>query len=388
MQIIFSTYETKEIGGSYLRSLSIAQELVQLGDKVTLWTSAKKISLKPRITWESGVKVIESVGLFPYRFRRGGYDPFDLLFRSFVIFFSKCEVIHSFNHRPVATWPALLKTIFFNHVKWFVDWADLWGKGGIADRRSGPFNLITKNIDHYTERLFIRLPYAVTPISDDLVRKAKEIRKSSGKVFFLGVGANTKMIKPMKRDLARVKLDLPKKNKILVYLYVGTYDEELLANIFIELCRLRFDVQLMLLGPSLPVFEKILSTHKSVSKKVLRKGIVSREKLPVYLASGDLMMMPFANKEINLGKFPNKLGDYLAAGRPIAANPTGEVVKMFKDKQIGILLPEQASLFAKGVNQVLNQPINLIKWGKNARLLAEQISWLTIAKQLKSFYLK
>ena len=380
MKIFFLTYEAKEIGGSYLRSLSLAEGLAKLGHEVTLWTSAKKTSLFPKISFENGVKIVESVGLFPYRFRKGGYDPFDIIFRTLVILFSDCSIIHSFNHRPAATWPAVFKYVFSGKTKWFLDWADLWGKGGIADRRYGPFRFITSNIDHYTERLFIKLPFAITAISDDLIRKAVLIRKSKNNIYFLPVGANINFIKPLSKLKARKKLSLSTKEKFLVYLYVGTYDDELLFKTFNELKKIRKDVSLMLLGPKLSLFHK--------QKKVINQGIVSRDSLPWYLAVADIMLLPFAKKEINLGKFPNKLGDYLASGRPIAANPTGEVKKILEKEKIGVLVPEEPSLFAKGISDLLDNSKVMKKLGQNARKVALKLSWLSVAKQLESFYLK
>lgn len=388
MKIIFSTYEAKEIGGSYLRSLSLAEGLVKLGHRVTLWTSAKNISIWPRFSCENGVVVAESIGILPYRFRKGGYDPFDVLFRCLVIIFSRCQVIHSFNHRPASTIPALARKIIFPKTKWFLDWADLWGKGGIADRRYGYFSFLTKNVDHYMEQLFIKLPDVVTPISDDLLRKAKEIRTKNRQTLFLGVGANIDDIKPQSLNLARKKLKLPAKSKILAYLYVGTYDEELLAKTFVALRRLRSDVILILLGPSLPVFEKIMKKDQETSNCVLRLGIVPRDSLSQHLAACDLMFLPFAKKEINLGKFPNKMGDYLAAGRPIVANPTGEVEKILKKEMVGKLFVENPRKFAQGISELLNDQKLMNELGKNARLLAEKLSWLSVAKQLEGFYLK
>lgn len=388
MTIIFSTYEAKEIGGSYLRSISLAQGLTELDHQVVLWTSAKNFSLKPKISFEEKVKVIESIGILPYRFRKGGYDPFDIIFRTIMIIFTKCDVIHSFNHRPASTIPALIKSIISKKTKWFLDWADLWGRGGIADRRYGRLRFLTANLDHYTERYFIKRAPFITAISDDLVKKAKKIRVRKKHIYFLGVGANIDGINVISQAKARLKLKLTANKKILVYLFVGTYDEELLANTFIALNKLRSDVLLMLLGPRLPDFEEKISLHQSLQKKVLREGIVKREMLSWYLAAGDLMLLPFANKEINLGKFPNKLGDYLAAGKPTISNPTGEIKKVFSKYKVGVLAPENPKLFAKSIDQILDDKKRLNSLGKEARKLAEQLSWLTISKQLETLYLK
>lgn len=388
MKIIFSTYETKEIGGSYLRSLSLAKGLSKQNHQLVLWTSAKKLSLIPKFSEEDGVKIIESIGIFPYRFRKGGYDPFDVILRIVVILFSKCNIIHSFNHRPASTLPALFKSIFCKNCKWFLDWADLWGKGGIADRRYGPFHFFTSYIDHYTERLFIKLAFAVTAISDDLFNKAIKFRDNKQNVYFLGVGANIDDIKVMSQVSARKILKFSKDIKILIYLYVGTYDEELLAHIFIALNKLRSDTRLLLLGPRLTNFEQILYKHPQLKNKVWNQGVVERQSLSIYLAAGDLMLLPFSNKEINRGKFPNKIGDYLAAGRAMIANPTGEVKKILNKEKVGFLASEDPAEFAKTIDKVLNQTRKLQKLGRKARLLAERISWSNLAKELEGFYLK
>lgn len=388
MKVIFSTYETKEIGGNYLRSLSLAQGLGELGHSVTLWTSAKNLTLIPKISEKKGVKIIESIGLSPYRFRKGGYDPFDIVFRSLAILFSKSKIIHSFNHRPAAAIPGMVKSLFCHQVNWYLDWADLWGKGGIADRRYGPLSFITSNVDHYAERLFIKLAGVVTAISDDLVKKAKVIRGDRKKTFFLPIGANISQVKPLPKIKSRKKLDLPTKGKIIVYLYIGTYDEELLAKMFIQLNKLRDDIKLLLLGPDVPRFYQQFDNQPDLLKKIIHPGIVSRKLLPWYLAAGDIMLLPYANKEINRGKFPNKLGDYLAAGRPTIANPTGEVKKLLKKEKVGVLVPESPVKFAKAINQLLNQPQKMKELGKNARLTAQALSWRNIAQQLERIYLK
>ena len=388
MNIIFSTYEAKEIGGSYLRSLSIAQGLTELGHTVSLWTSAKNLTLMSEKTTVNGVLIKESIGILPYRFRKGGYDPLDILFRSIKILFSKADIVHSFNHRLSATIPGLLSSILKKDTKWFLDWADLWGKGGIADRRYGRLRFLTKNIDHFTEQLFIYLPYAITAISDDLVNKAAKIRNKKKNVYFLGVGADTENIKALPKVESRKKIRFPLNKKLLIYLYVGTYDEQLLAKLFIELCNLRNDTYLLLLGPELPLFEKIISKSNLANKRTIRAGVVPREKLSIFLSAGDAMLLPFVDKEINRGKFPNKLGDYAAAGRPIASNPTGEMKKILENNAVGILAPENPDQFAQQLNKLLQNDKLLGELGKNARMYAESHSWLSIAKQLEKLYIK
>ncbi len=389
MNIIFSTYETKEIGGSYLRSLSLAQELVKLGHTVTLWTSAKNISIKTKTSLEKNVRVIQSIGLLPYRFRRGGYDPFDVLLRTLIILLSPAKIIQSFNHRPAASIPGLVKSFFYPQTKWFIDWADLWGEGGIADRRHGPLKKITSWTDHRAEQFFIKSAPYLTCISDNLMKKAIKIRSSKKNIFYLPVGASINHIHPIPKLKARKKLGIFKKTPILVYLFIETYDEVFLAKSLLELYQLRKDINLLLIGPnSIPKFYSLIKSNPDLIKKIIHPGLISRELLPWYLAAGDIMLLPFTNKKINLGKSPNKLGDYLAAGRPIISNPTGEVKKILQKKQVGILAPENPKLFAQAIHELLKKPTQLKTLGENARKTAESLSWESVAKQLEKFYLK
>jgi glycosyltransferase involved in cell wall biosynthesis len=388
VKIIFSTYETKEIGGSYLRAISLAESLSQLGHEVTLWTSASKLSFLPRKSSQNGVKIVESVGIFPYKIRRAGFDLFDILFRSISILCSSSNVVHSFNPRPSAVIPGLVKKIFSPKTKWFMDWADLWGKGGLLDRRNGFIGQIVGIIDHLIENWCVKNTPYITAISEDLMKKAKQIRKNKSKIFFLPIGANITAIKPLSKQKARKKLNLLTMNKILVYLYIGSYDAKFLAKVFNQLNQLRSDTFILLLGPDIPEFFKELESKINIKKKIIHPGIVSRSKLPWYLAAGDIMLLPFADKEINRGKFPNKLGDYLAAGKPIIANPTGEVAKLFKREKTGVLVKEDPLEFAQKINSLLNNPKKMKALEKKSRLIAKKISWLRVSKQLEGFYLE
>ena len=49
---------------------------------------------------------------------------------------------------------------------------------------------------------------------------------------------------------------------------------------------------------------------------------------------------------------------------------------------------ESAKLFAKTIDDLLNQPEKMAEFGKNARLLGKDLSWFSVAKQLESFYSK
>ncbi len=58
--------------------------------------------------------------------------------------------------------------------------------------------------------------------------------------------------------------------------------------------------------------------------------VTYRELLPKYLAAADVFLMPYSNKISNVGRWPNKVGDYMCVGRPTVSNPVGEVKWLFE----------------------------------------------------------
>ena len=100
------------------------------------------------------------------------------------------------------------------------------------------------------------------------------------------------------------------------------------------------------------------------------------------------MCLPYTHKTINLGRYPNKIGDYLAAGKPIVTNPTGDMKNLFNKTKIGILVKESPIKMAKAINQLLKNKRLQYQYGKNARKLAEDnLSWLKLSKNLQKYYL-
>ncbi|NKB15907.1 MAG: glycosyltransferase family 4 protein, partial [Sphingomonadales bacterium] len=59
-------------------------------------------------------------------------------------------------------------------------------------------------------------------------------------------------------------------------------------------------------------------------------GKVPYKELPSVLPAADLFLLPYPNKIVNVGRWPNKIGDYMAVGRPTVANPVGELNELFQ----------------------------------------------------------
>jgi glycosyltransferase involved in cell wall biosynthesis len=105
------------------------------------------------------------------------------------------------------------------------------------------------------------------------------------------------------------------------------------------------------------------------------------------LAAGDLMLLPFRDSPVNRGRYPNKLGDYLAAGRPVLTNRTGDLGQLVEQERVGALAGETGAAMAAVAFELLQDPDRLEELGRRARRLAEtRMSWGQRAMELEAAY--
>jgi len=126
----------------------------------------------------------------------------------------------------------------------------------------------------------------------------------------------------------------------------------------------------------------------AISDKVVLAGIKPYNELPDYYAASDVLAMPLRDTLFNRARWPNKIGDHLAAGRPTVSNPVGDVQDLFKKHSIGLLArSDDAEDFARQVIHLFENPDVAERMGEQARELAEgEYSWEKMTGQLERFY--
>lgn len=98
-------------------------------------------------------------------------------------------------------------------------------------------------------------------------------------------------------------------------------------------------------------------------------------------------MLPYLSSPVNRGRFPNKFGDYLAAGRPIITHRTGDLGELVAREQVGVLASEDPPEFTRLMLDLFQSPAVLDQLGHRARQFAEK-EWncRLRAGQLLDFY--
>src|SRR5206468_3631167 len=84
--------------------------------------------------------------------------------------------------------------------------------------------------------------------------------------------------------------------------------------------------------------------------------------------------------------WPNKLVDYMAAGRPVVAPEHDDLRPLFSAHCIGSLAVHTPQDFAEKTVAILRHPERGEEWGQRARkVIEEYYNWDTLAARFESF---
>jgi glycosyltransferase involved in cell wall biosynthesis len=90
---------------------------------------------------------------------------------------------------------------------------------------------------------------------------------------------------------------------------------------------------------------------------------------------------------MNRARGPIKLGDYLAAGRAIVANPVGDLVEVFERDDVGLLADATPEAYGAAIAELLLDRNRSARMGQRARQVAEEkYAWKRLAPALLDIY--
>ena len=385
MHVLMLTHNMAGIGGNFQRAWSIGRALAARGVEVTLLASRRVAGARRIESDQSGIRVIQMGDLFPRRLRHGGLSPMDVAGRLAFVRSRRYDLVHGMDHRPAVSIPALAARRRWG-IPYIADWADLWGREGIAGERHGAGGRILGLLDDRWETRLHRAADAATVISSYLERRVLALGVPADRVCRLAVGANADLVLPRDKEEALRKYGVPLGAKVLVHSGFAPYDRDLLFETMRHVAASETTALLLLTGDDSNSIRMAIE-RAGLAGRVRLFGLVAYEDLGEIMACGDVMLLPLRNRPVNAARFPNRFGDYLAAGRPIATNPTGDVGEIVEREQVGIVAPDEPRAFADAVLRLLDDPSASEAMGQRARGLAEtRYSWKTLVEPLAGFY--
>lgn len=235
-------------------------------------------------------------------------------------------------------------------------------------------------------RDFIRSAQGITVIVEKL---AEHVPKGMPWIR-LWPGVDTdKFSDRFEKHQERKRLGFERDNLILVY--TGNVHE---ANVH-EVCEVYKSVILLreeglpayLLRTGIDFLSPSPGDVELVTDYVIHLGHVPHEQMPEILACGDLLVQPGKPDEFNNYRFPSKLPEYLAMGKPIIL-PRANIGNHLTNMEEAIVKDHvDARAIADAAKLVYSDPSLAERLGRGARTFAErELRWEDRANKLLDFY--
>lgn len=364
-------------GGTYYRAFPMAEQLARRGHQVTLLTVSPTHRLRASWSNVSGVRIGETPS-WGQDNSGEGYGPFDNLLRCAHAAVHHYDIIHMFDHKPNASLAA-----FTGRLRGAVrvaDWADWWGgPGGINEVTKRRLPIVGKFETWWEEQSKLWANGVVT-ISTVLAQRALDIGCPPERVIYIPTGAATDRIRPIPLAEARNQLGVPEHRRIVGFIGMGQGDLETVMSALRQLP----EVWLMVVGNRNPRVAELARSF-DIADRLWQTGFVSDDQVSLFLSCADLMCLPLVDRAANRGRLPNKILDYMSAGRPTVASPVGDIATIVAEHRVGLVASDDQ--FVDAIDKLLTDEPLRVETGQRARHVAETVfNWSHLIDRLETFY--
>ena len=330
--------------------------------------------------------------------RQEGRGPIDIARRAWLALTGRFDVVWAFSHKLDCVIPARIARRA-SGATFVSDWCDRWGG------QDGLFDICAK------EERFLRLPTrvqaarrrafaqeaileesvrrneadGVTVISRALYERARNLGLPEERLLQTYSGADLDRITPQDKASCRRELGLPADALLLGYLANFNPDETLLLDALEGIMARVSPARFVYSGVPLHAPESDLK-RRGLDGRIHYLGWAPFEQCVRMLGACDVLLLPLSARRLNVERFPHKLTDYLAAGRPIAACDAGDVGRFIKMNDAGELAPPTAEGLAGAVVRLLQRRAEWDAIGRRARQTAEEhFNWNRIGDAVLGF---
>lgn len=381
--------------GTYWRALQFARQLHQRGHEISMFCVASDKRYRARRCHAERFTLFETPHWAPGLDPQEGWGPLDAAFRIAQSAKQRVDLAYSFSHKLNCTAPARAARLR-SGCPWLSDWCDWWGgPEGLFHRwviPSDSFGALPAPVRAW-RRLFFKLEERreeqvrhsadlITVICSALAERARQLGTRPERVLHIPSGAPTDAIQPGDKREARRRLGLDEKSYVIGYMANVHLDEDLLLGAFAKLLEGFPEATLLVIGPEFDHPRRFLS-EEAQRRSVRELGSVPFADLPTPLAASDVLLMPLSDCHYNHGRWPNKIGDYVAAGRPIVATDVGDAPALVGQHEIGWVGPPTPEGLALALAEAWDNRDSWDERGRRARHVAETtLSWSTLTDRL------
>jgi glycosyltransferase involved in cell wall biosynthesis len=370
--------------GTYWRALQLARGLAQRGHAVTVLSTSRDRHLRfaQYSDTQAGVTLVESPDLMRGPLR-SGWDPYNVLARMHWGRDRHYELVHAFESRPTVIYPALAWQR--QGAKLVLDWCDWFGAGGSVEERPSRFvRALLRPVETYFEDHFRTRADGTTVINSLLTNRAKQLGVRPETIFYLPNGSDVDLLHPIPQNVARRKLRFPLDIPLIGYIgAIFQRDAWLMAQAFNLLKLQESRARLLLMGYCNIEVERLTTAPRDV----IRTGRLNYDQISLYMSACDVCWLPLRNSGANRGRFPLKLNDYMAVGKPVVATAVGDVAPLLQRGEFGLLCQDTPQDLVNKTMLLLNDPDRSQLLGQQGRVMAErEFRWSQIVNRLDEFY--
>lgn len=376
--------------GDYYRAWGFARELARRAHAVTLIYARSEQGLRAERTCVDGVEIIAAPRMrtpLP-RFLSHTRSPSDLLMRCGHVLTTPYDVYHAFAPKENTGFPWLLARRLYPRRVFVFDQCDLYVDGGFRGPRPSEPGARRRFYDCLAalDRGLKRRADAVTVISTALADRAIAQGVASERVFHIVSGAPVDVIAPLPGEEARQRLGIHVQGPLLGYSAFAQDDLPELLQALRWLADHQPDIHLMVIGPQSPIYDHWVDVLQ-LQEQVFCVGVIPYSSLGMYLAAATALVLPYPDTIPNQARWPNKLGDYLCAGRPVVTGSAGDVGPFVQRHGVGLTYSGGAEGMAACILRLLENRDLLDEMGARARRVAElELPWARQALRLEEVY--
>ncbi len=378
------------------RTFEEARGLVKLGHQVTLLCSLPGFGGIFRQYYEEGVKIVAFYDIIPVRFLSSGFGCLSLLFKSIYVTLYSFDVCLANSHRDSAYYPCAINR-FFHHSRLVVEW---WDNFKVKQERG--MRVVNSSKDPI-KRLYHRITSkrelrreVNTKLSADFVvtlssvtsQRAEEIGISPNRIRVVRGGCDVEHVHYFPQPARDIKLRNGIPDECLTFGFIGDGDQELPdLEVFLEaLVALKDKYHVKFLNYGKPIKEA-QKENPELASIIHNCGWVDYYGDNSILSATDVFVLIKQDNVENQSGWPNKLGDYLACGRPIIVNPYGEVIPFIKEWNPGIVHVQYSKeSIESGIAAICGGSFDVAELGKRNYSVAKDNSWANKAKELEAIF--
>ena len=403
MRILILNHNFRE-RGTFHRAYPFACELARLGQTVTM------CCVHPRRRYRTDRTTVAleggaSLTLYETPHWSGRQDPqegrgaLDILWRCGLALAGRFDVVWAFSHKRDTVWPARVARAA-GGARFVSDWCDRWGgeEGLFEACRSRPdFQSLPAATQRARLRAFAqeaiqeeavrrRLADGVTVISRALHERALALGAPPERLVHLGSGAALDRMAPRPKADCRQALGLAGDRVWLGYFANFHSDPELLVHSVGQALDEHPEAGFFYAGA--PMTDTVDDRWRRLEQtgRVCHLGWAPPERIPLIAGAADILLLPMGNRRLNVERFPHKLTDYLAAGRPVVASDVGDVGLYVETGRSGRLCPPTVEGLLEGMGDLLGRPDDWDAMGRQARRTAEEtMRWPALGRQALDF---